>query len=80
MKIKCVASIFDAYYKVVEIVVGKSRRRKVSNKNKNKYTYHTKNTEIDSSGNPCVIYSVLDFPFLLVFARVFYTSVLSSWL
>jgi len=53
MKIKCVASIFDAYYKVVEIVVGKSRRRKivkVSNRNKNKYTYLTKNSEADNSG------------------------------
>ena len=58
MKIKCVASIFDAYYKVVEIVVGKSRRRKVvkvTKRNKNKYTYLTKDTE-DSSGNYCNIF------------------------
>jgi len=51
MKIKCVASIFDAYYKVVEIVVGKSRRRKVvkvTKRNKNKYTYLTKDTESSS--------------------------------
>ena len=44
MKIKCVASIYDAYYKVVEISVGRERKRKIftvdkRTKNKNKYTY-----------------------------------------
>ena len=44
MKIKCVASIYDAYYKVVEISVGRERKRKVikinqKKKEKNKYTY-----------------------------------------
>ena len=51
MEIKCVASIYDAYYKVVEVSVGKSRRRKVvkvSSRNNNKYTYLTKNSENNS--------------------------------
>ena len=44
MKIKCAASIYDAYYKVVEISVGMERKRKIFSddkrtKDKNKYTY-----------------------------------------
>eukprot|EP00090_Calanus_glacialis_P015342 TRINITY_DN24223_c0_g1_i2.p1 TRINITY_DN24223_c0_g1~~TRINITY_DN24223_c0_g1_i2.p1 ORF type:complete len:189 (-),score=37.68 TRINITY_DN24223_c0_g1_i2:225-791(-) len=58
MIIKCVASIYDAYYKVVEVSVGKSRRRKVvkfSGRNNNKYTYLTKNSENNSGQlNPAV--------------------------
>jgi len=46
IKIKCVASIFDAYYKVVEVTLGRTKKRKVvkvGNKDNNKYTYITKN-------------------------------------
>ena len=60
MKIKCVASIYDAYYKVVEVSVGKYRRRKVvkvSSRNNNKYTYLTKNSE-NNSGNFLICNSI----------------------
>eukprot|EP00092_Neocalanus_flemingeri_P007230 GFUD01007809.1.p1 GENE.GFUD01007809.1~~GFUD01007809.1.p1 ORF type:complete len:177 (-),score=49.29 GFUD01007809.1:261-791(-) len=54
MKIKCVASIYDAYYKVVEITVGKKARKrkvvKVGNNDNNKYTYLTKSREEEDSG------------------------------